>query len=37
MAQGAFYTKEYRNMFAELGYSEEEIEKRKNEIFETLF
>jgi len=37
MTQGAFYTKEYRNMFAELGYSEEEIEKRKNDIFETLF
>ena len=37
MTQGAFYTKEYRNMFAELGYSEEEIEKRKNDIFQTLF
>ena len=37
MAKGAYYTKEYRNYFKELGYSEKEIEDRKNQIFETLF
>lgn len=37
MKQGAFYTGIYRNAFAEAGYSETEIEKRKEEIFQTLF
>lgn len=37
MRQGAFDTGSYRNAFAALGYSSEEIEKRKEEIFETLF
>ena len=37
MAKGAYYTGEYRNYFKELGYSEQEIEDRKNQIFETLF
>lgn len=37
MRQGAFETGNYRNAFAALGYSSEEIEKRKKEIFETLF
>ena len=27
----------YRNVFAEYGYSEEEIEKRVQETFETIF
>ena len=34
---GAYYTGKYRNRFAEIGIPEEEIEKRKNEIFETIF
>lgn len=37
MKQGAFYTGIYRNAFADAGYSETEIEKRKEEIFQTLF
>lgn len=37
MSKGAFYTGEYRNAFLEAGYSGEEIEKRKEEIFQTLF
>lgn len=37
MRQGAFDTGSYHNAFAALGYSSEEIEKRKEEIFETLF
>ena len=35
--KGAFYTGEYRNLFKEYGYSEEEIEKRVQETWETLF
>ena len=31
---GAYYTGKYRNRFAEIGIPEEEIENRKNEIFE---
>lgn len=34
---GAYETKQYRNVFAEYGYSEEEIEKRVQETFETIF
>lgn len=37
MKQGAFYTGSYCNAFAKAGYAIEEIEQRKNEIFETLF
>lgn len=35
--KGAFYTGVYRNAFAEAGYDEAAIEKRKEEIFQTLF
>lgn len=37
MRQGAFYTGKYRNAFAEAGFSIEDIERRKDEIFQTLF
>lgn len=37
MNQGAFYTGNYRNRFKELGYSEQEIQNRVEEIFQTLF
>lgn len=30
--EGAFKTGKYRNVFAELGYEKEEIEKRKEEF-----
>ena len=35
--KGAYKTGKYRNVFAELGYDEKEIEERKNAIFQTLF
>ncbi|MFG6393375.1 MAG: xylanase [Lachnospiraceae bacterium] len=35
--EGAFYTGIYRNMFAETGFNEKDIEHRKQEIFQTLF
>jgi oligosaccharide reducing-end xylanase len=35
--QGAYETGRYRNVFAEYGYSESEISKRRDEIFQTLF
>lgn len=34
---GAYETGVYRNIFKECGYSEEEIEKRVKETFETIF
>ena len=34
---GAYYTGQYRNVFAELGYSEEQIEARLAETWEALF
>ncbi|WHX49620.1 glycosyl hydrolase family 8 [Paenibacillus woosongensis] len=34
---GAFYTKEYRNLFKELGYSETEIEARLEQAWNDLF
>ncbi len=34
---GAYKTGKYRNVFAELGYDINEIERRKEEIFQTLF
>lgn len=37
MGEGAFKTGIYRNAFADAGYSAAEIEKRKEEIFQTLF
>lgn len=35
--EGAFYTEEYRNLFKEFGYSDDEISKRLEEIWEQLF
>lgn len=35
--KGAFYTGEYRNVFAECGYSQEEIDKKLKDAFETCF
>lgn len=35
--KGAFYTGEYRNVFKELGYSEEAIEKKIQDTWEALF
>lgn len=37
MRKGAYETQVYRNAFAEAGYPVTEIEKRKEEIFQTLF
>lgn len=37
MGEGAFKTGIYRNAFADAGYSAVEIQKRKDEIFQTLF
>jgi len=37
IAKGAFATGKYRNVFQEYGYKQEEIENRKNEIFQTIF
>lgn len=37
MKQGSFYTKEYRNVFLELGYSQAEIDARIEETFQTMF
>ena len=34
---GAYNTNEYRNVFAELGYSEKEINDRLEQIFQTMF
>jgi oligosaccharide reducing-end xylanase len=34
---GAYYTGNYRNVFAELGYSQEEINERLEDTFQTLF
>ena len=34
MEQGAFYSKEYRNVFKELGYSQEEIDARVEQTFQ---
>lgn len=35
--KGAFYTGKYRNVFAELGYSQEEIEHKIQDAFQTIF
>ncbi|NLC20176.1 MAG: xylanase [Clostridiales bacterium] len=37
MKQGAFYSKEYRNVFKELGYSQEEIDAKIEQTFQTMF
>ena len=37
MMDGAFYTGIYPNLFKELGMSEEEIEKRIQDVFQTIF
>lgn len=37
MKQGAYYSKEYRNVFKELGYSEDEINARVEQTFQTMF
>lgn len=37
MKKGAFYTGQYRNVFLELGYSQEEIDARVEEAFQTMF
>lgn len=36
-ATGDFYTKQYRNVFKELGYSEEEINKKVEDAFNEMF
>ena len=35
--KGAFETKKYRNLFAEMGYPQQEIDRKLNEIFQDLF
>lgn len=35
--KGAFYTGEYRNVFAELGIAQEEIDQRIEETFQTMY
>ena len=34
---GAYETKQYRNVFEECGYTREEIEKRVQDTFQTIF
>lgn len=35
--QGAFYTGSYRNVFAEYGYAQDEIDKKVEDAFQTMF
>ena len=35
--RGAFYTGEYRNVFAELGIAQKEIDQRIEETFQTMY
>ena len=35
--KGAFYTGEYRNLFKELGYKEDDINKKVEEAYQTIF
>ncbi len=35
--KGAFYTGEYRNLFQEMGYDEQEIEERLEAAYQTIF
>ncbi len=37
MRNGAFYTESYRNVFAELGHSQEEIDQKIKDAFQTVF
>lgn len=37
MKQGAYYSKKYRNVFKELGYTEKEINERVEQTFQTMF
>ena len=37
MTKGAFYSKKYRNVFHELGYSEADIDARVEQTFQTMF
>ena len=37
MKKGSFFTKQYRNVFLELGYSQAEIDARVEETFQTMF
>ena len=36
-AQGAFYTGEYRNLFREAGYSQEQVDQRLKDLWHTYF
>lgn len=35
--RGAFETRQYRNLFAELGYRQKDIDKKLNSVFESVF
>ena len=35
--KGAFQTKQYRNLFVEMGHSPEEVEARLQEVFHDVF
>jgi len=35
--KGAFETRQYRNVFAEMGYTQEEIDKRVQAVFDGIF
>lgn len=35
--EGAFYTKQYRNYFLEMGYKQKDIEKKVDEVFNDVF
>lgn len=35
--RGAFETRQYRNLFAELGYKQKDIDKKLNSVFESVF
>jgi oligosaccharide reducing-end xylanase len=37
MAKGAFYTNQYTNLFAEMGFTDEQIEKKIMDTFNTMF
>lgn len=36
-SKGAFETNKYRNLFAEAGYKQKDIDKKLNEVFESIF
>ncbi len=35
--KGAFATRRYRNLFAELGYKQKDIDKKLKSVFESVF